>query len=70
MASVLVGSPSDALAAQAACARAGVAVGCFRPPSVPDGVSRLRLAARADLADADVAQAREALLAARTDEAG
>ena len=27
-------------------------VGCFRPPSVPDGVSRLRLTARADLTDA------------------
>ncbi|MER7156402.1 8-amino-7-oxononanoate synthase, partial [Streptomyces lydicus] len=23
--------------------------GCFRPPSVPDGISRLRLTARADL---------------------
>ncbi|WP_069174153.1 8-amino-7-oxononanoate synthase [Streptomyces griseus] len=31
------------------CRAAGVAVGCFRPPSVPDGVSRLRLTARADL---------------------
>jgi 8-amino-7-oxononanoate synthase len=27
----------------AACARRGVAVGCFRPPSTPDGSSRLRL---------------------------
>ena len=33
----------------------GVRVGCFRPPSVPDGVSRLRLTARADLTDADLA---------------
>ncbi|MFV2120088.1 8-amino-7-oxononanoate synthase, partial [Streptomyces sp. Act-28] len=31
------------------CRAEGVAVGCFRPPSVPDGVSRLRLTARADL---------------------
>ncbi len=27
----------------------GVLVGCFRPPSVPDGISRIRLTARADL---------------------
>lgn len=27
----------------------GVSVGCFRPPSVPDGVSRLRVTARANL---------------------
>ncbi len=31
------------------CRAAGLGVGCFRPPSVPDGVSRLRLTARADL---------------------
>ena len=36
------------------CATHGVRVGCFRPPSVPDGVSRLRLTARADLTDADL----------------
>ena len=35
----------------------GVLVGCFRPPSVPHGTSRLRLAARADLSDDDVALA-------------
>ncbi|PLW71110.1 8-amino-7-oxononanoate synthase, partial [Streptomyces sp. DJ] len=28
--------------------------GCFRPPSVPDGVSRIRLTARADLTDAQL----------------
>lgn len=28
--------------------RNGILVGCFRPPSVPDGVSRLRLTAHAD----------------------
>ncbi|GGV64695.1 8-amino-7-oxononanoate synthase [Streptomyces thermoviolaceus] len=38
----------------AACRRAGLAVGCFRPPSVPDGVSRLRVTARADLTPAQI----------------
>ncbi|NUP30250.1 MAG: 8-amino-7-oxononanoate synthase, partial [Streptomycetaceae bacterium] len=47
--------------AAARCADAGVRVGCFRPPSVPDGISRLRLAARADLTDADVARALDVL---------
>ncbi len=32
-----------------AAREAGIRVGCFRPPSVPDGVSRLRLTARATL---------------------
>jgi 8-amino-7-oxononanoate synthase len=40
-----------------ACRTAGVVVGCFRPPSVPDQVSRLRLTARADLSEADVERA-------------
>ncbi len=46
---VVIGEPEAAMRAQAACAAAGVRVGCFRPPSVPDGRSRLRLTARADL---------------------
>jgi len=61
--SVLVGSPAAALAAAEVCARHGVRVGCFRPPSVPDGISRLRLTARADLTDADVCMAAQALRA-------
>jgi len=40
-----------------ACRTAGVVVGCFRPPSVPDQVSRLRLTARADLSEGDVERA-------------
>ena len=42
----------------------GVLVGCFRPPSVPDGVSRLRVTARADLDGEDLFQA--ARIVART----
>lgn len=42
-------SPQAAVAAARCCARHGVRVGCFRPPSVPDGISRLRLTARAGL---------------------
>ncbi|MEU5413014.1 8-amino-7-oxononanoate synthase [Streptomyces clavifer] len=48
---VSVRAPSAQAAARwaADCRSAGLAVGCFRPPSVPDGISRLRLTARADL---------------------
>ncbi|MEU8138720.1 8-amino-7-oxononanoate synthase [Streptodolium elevatio] len=61
VASVLIGAPEAAFQASVRCAEAGVRVGCFRPPSVPDGVSRLRLAARADLTDADVSRALDVL---------
>jgi 8-amino-7-oxononanoate synthase len=61
--SVLVGDPDLAVQAAALCAQHGAAVGCFRPPSVPDGRSRLRLTARADLSEADLALAGRALLA-------
>ncbi|MET0234531.1 MAG: 8-amino-7-oxononanoate synthase [Kibdelosporangium sp.] len=43
------------------CRAAGVWVGCFRPPSVPDKISRLRLTARADLTEADVDRAVEVI---------
>ncbi|MBB4927023.1 8-amino-7-oxononanoate synthase [Kitasatospora kifunensis] len=49
--SVRAPGPEQAVAWAAACRAAGLAVGCFRPPSVPDGYSRLRLTARADLTD-------------------
>ena len=45
--SVVLGEPDIAVAAAAACAERGVRVGCFRPPSVPEGHQRLRLTARA-----------------------
>jgi 8-amino-7-oxononanoate synthase len=62
--SVLLGEPERAVEAAATCRRLGVAVGCFRPPTVPPGTSRLRLAARADLTDGDVAAAVHALAVA------
>jgi 8-amino-7-oxononanoate synthase len=50
---VPLATPHAALAAQAAALEAGVRVGCFRPPSTPDGVSRLRVTANAGLSDDD-----------------
>jgi 8-amino-7-oxononanoate synthase len=52
--SVPMPSAAAALAASQAAHGAGVRVGCFRPPSVPDGVSRLRLTARATLTPRDI----------------
>lgn len=49
--SVILGAPEVALAAATECLEHGVRVGCFRPPSVPPGTSRLRLTARASLSD-------------------
>ncbi len=50
--SLIIGEPADALEVARRCRADGVAVGCFRPPSVPPGTSRIRLTVRADL-DAD-----------------
>lgn len=47
--SVPMPGPWEAVAAAEAAAAAGVRLGCFRPPSVPDDVSRLRVTARATL---------------------
>lgn len=52
--SLIVGDPRQAVAAAAACRDRGVLVGCFRPPSVPAGTSRLRITVRADLDAATV----------------
>ncbi|MEV5243186.1 8-amino-7-oxononanoate synthase [Streptomyces cinnamoneus] len=60
--SVRAPSPEAAVRWAADCRRAGLAVGCFRPPSVPDGVSRLRLTARADLSDRQVAEAADTIV--------
>lgn len=61
--SVLVGDPDLAVKLSQVCAEHGAAVGCFRPPSVPDGRSRLRLTARADLTERELAVAAGALRA-------
>jgi len=54
---VPIGEAHGAVSAQQSCLAEGVRVGCFRPPSVPEGGSCLRLAARADLSAADVERA-------------
>jgi 8-amino-7-oxononanoate synthase len=59
--SVILGDPEVALAAATACLDAGVRVGCFRPPTVPAGTSRLRLSARASLDAAELGLARQVL---------
>jgi 8-amino-7-oxononanoate synthase len=59
--SVVLGSPVLAYEAAQRCLDAGVRVGCFRPPSVPEGTSRLRLTARADLTGAELDRVRRVL---------
>lgn len=63
--SVLADSREEAVTWAGACRAAGVDVGCFRPPSVPDGRSRLRLTVRADLTDAQVHRALETVVSTR-----
>jgi 8-amino-7-oxononanoate synthase len=59
--SVVLGEPEVAVAAAIACLNGGVRVGCFRPPAVPPGTSRLRLTARASLTDDELETARRVL---------
>ncbi|MGV0735889.1 8-amino-7-oxononanoate synthase [Mycobacterium syngnathidarum] len=59
--SVILGEPEVAVAAAAACLERGVRVGCFRPPTVPEGTSRLRLTARASLTADEMDLARQVL---------
>jgi 8-amino-7-oxononanoate synthase len=62
---IVLGDPRDALAAQRTCAAHGVRVGCFRPPSVPEGQACLRLTGRATLSENDLVLASRALAVAR-----
>jgi 8-amino-7-oxononanoate synthase len=59
--SVPMPGPGEALAAVAAAAEYGLRIGCFRPPSTPDGVSRLRLTAHAHHTDEDMTKAADVL---------
>lgn len=59
--SVVLGDASVAYEAALACRERGLDVGCFRPPTVPEGTSRLRLTARADLSEAELGVIREVL---------
>jgi 8-amino-7-oxononanoate synthase len=60
--SVQAPTPEAATAWADECRAAGVWVGCFRPPSVPDKISRLRLTVRADLTEADIERAAEVII--------
>jgi 8-amino-7-oxononanoate synthase len=59
--SVPMPGPGEALAAVAAAAGHGLRIGCFRPPSTPDGDSRLRLTAHAHHTDEELALAADVL---------
>ena len=59
--SVPMPGPGEALAAVAAAADYGLRIGCFRPPSTPDGISRLRLTAHAHHTDEELTLAAKIL---------
>lgn len=61
--SVTAAGPEVATAWAAACRDRGVAVGCFRPPSTPDGRSRLRLTLNAGVPRADFLRALDEVVA-------
>ncbi len=60
--SVPMSSPQAAVAAQQAALTHGLRVGCFRPPSVPDGISRLRITVTAGVSDEDWGRAVDVLV--------
>ena len=59
--SVPMPGPREALAGVAAAAGHGLRIGCFRPPSTPDGISRLRLTAHAHHTGEELALAAKVL---------
>jgi 8-amino-7-oxononanoate synthase len=62
--SVPMSGPREAVEAASLCLSDGVRVGSFRPPSVPDGISRLRLTAHAGLSPEDLDRACEVITTA------
>ncbi|WP_285683193.1 8-amino-7-oxononanoate synthase [Actinoplanes sp. NBRC 103695] len=60
--SVPAPGPEAALAWAADCRDRGVAVGCFRPPSTPDGSSRLRLTLNAGVPDSEFRRALDVIV--------
>jgi 8-amino-7-oxononanoate synthase len=60
--SVPAPGPEAAVAWAADCRDRGIAVGCFRPPSTPDGSSRLRLTLNAGVSDADFRRALDVIV--------
>lgn len=61
--SVAAPGPDQAVAWAAACRAEGIAVGCFRPPSTPDGSSALRLTINAGLPREDFDRALGTIIA-------
>ncbi len=60
----IVGGEDETLALSARLAQAGMLAAAIRPPTVPQGTSRLRLALRATLAEADIDALLDALAGA------
>jgi 8-amino-7-oxononanoate synthase len=67
---LILGEETRALAWSRRLAELGVRIQAIRPPTVPPGTSRLRIAARADLSDAQVDCAVAALVALHRDAVG
>jgi 8-amino-7-oxononanoate synthase len=67
---LILGEESRAVAWSRRLAEVGVRVQAIRPPTVPRGTSRLRIAARADLRDGEVDRAVAALAGLQRDASG
>ncbi|HEY1507697.1 MAG TPA: aminotransferase class I/II-fold pyridoxal phosphate-dependent enzyme, partial [Solirubrobacteraceae bacterium] len=62
---LIIGDPRDASALCEAGLRGGVFAQAIRPPTVPEGTSRLRVVAMATHTDEDLREAASTLAAAR-----